>query len=45
MIVDYHALNRQTKKDFYPLPRIDDLRDKLVHAGFLSAIDLISGYH
>ena len=29
----------------YPLPRIDDLLEKLVHDCFLSAIDLTSGYH
>ena len=45
MTVDYHALNRSTKKDVYPLPRINDLLDKLIHAYFLSAIDLASGYH
>ena len=45
MTVDYRALNRSTKKDVYPLPRIDDLLDKLVHARFLFAIDLASGYH
>ena len=45
MTVDYCALNRQTKRDVYPPPRIDDLLDKLVHARFLSAIDLASGYH
>ena len=45
MTVDYRALNRQTKKDVYPLPRIDDLLDKLSRAKFLSAIDLASGYH
>ena len=45
MTVDYRALNRQTKKDVYPLPRIDDLLDKLAKAKFLSAIDLASGYH
>ena len=45
MTVDYQALNRQTKKDVYPLPRIDDLLDKLSKAKFLSAIDLASGYH
>ena len=45
MTVDYRALNRQTKKDVYPLPRIDDLLDKLSKARFLSAIDLASGYH
>ena len=45
MTVDYRALNRQTKKDVYPLPRIDDLLDKLSKARYLSAIDLASGYH
>ena len=42
MTVDYQALNRQTKKDVYPLPRIDDLLDKLSEARFLFAIDLAS---
>ena len=45
MTVDYRALNRKIKKDVYPLPRIDDLLDKILHAHFLSAIDLASGYH
>ena len=43
--VDYRALNRLTKKDVYPLPCIDNLLDKLIHAPFLSDIDLASGYH
>ena len=45
MTVDYRALNCQTKKDVYPLPRIDNLLDKLSKAMCLSAIDLASGYH
>ena len=45
MTVDYRALNHQTKKDVHPLPRIDDLLDKLAKAKHLSAIDLASGYH
>ena len=45
MTVDYRALNNLTKKDVYPLPRIDDLLDKLSKAHCLSAIDLASGYH
>ena len=45
MIVDYRALNCQTKKNVYPLPRIDDLLDKLSKAMCLSAIDLASGYN
>ena len=40
MTVDYRALNHQTKKDVYPLPRIDDLLDKLS-----KAMCLASGYH
>ena len=45
MTVNYHTLNRQTKKDVDPLPRINNLLDKLIHASFLAAIDLASGYH
>ena len=45
MTVDYRALNHQTKKDVYSLPRIDYLLDKLAKAKYLSAIDLVSGYH
>ena len=45
MRVDYRVLNCQTKKDVYPLPRIDDLLDKLSKAMCLNAIDLASGYH
>ena len=45
MMMDYSALNCQTKKDVYPLPRIDDLLDKLSKAMCLSAIDLANGYH
>ena len=45
MTVDYRALNRQIKKDVYPLPCIHDLLDKLSKAKFQSAIDLASGYH
>ena len=28
MCIDYRALNKQTKNNRYPLPRIDDLFDK-----------------
>ena len=45
MTVDYRALNRQTKKDIFPILRIDDLLNKLLHANYLSAIDLATGYH
>ena len=45
MTVDYRALNHQTKKDLYLLPRIDDLLDKLAKKKYLLAIDLAAGYH
>lgn len=42
--VDYRKLNKVTKKDVYPLPRIDDAIDNLSGASMFSAIDLKSGY-
>lgn len=42
--VDYRRLNKITKKDVYPLPRIDDSLDRLRHARYFSSIDLRSGY-
>ena len=42
--VDYRRLNAVTKKDVYPLPRIDDTLDRLRHARYFSSMDLKSGY-
>ena len=30
--MDFCALNQQTRKDIYPIPRIENLLDKLAHA-------------
>lgn len=42
--VDYRRLNKITKKDVYPLPRIDDALDHLCHAKYFSSMDLTTGY-
>ena len=45
MCMDYRALNDQTVKNSYPLPRVEDLLDQLQGAKVFSKIDLRSGYH
>jgi deoxyuridine 5'-triphosphate nucleotidohydrolase len=42
--VDYRRLNKATKKDRYPLPRIDEIFDSLAGVSWFSALDLVSGY-
>ena len=45
MCINYRLLNKVPIKNKYPLPRIDDLFDKLQGACYFSKIDLWSGYH
>jgi predicted aspartyl protease len=43
--LDYRQLNAITRKDSYPLPRIEACLDALGGANYFSAFDLRSGYH
>jgi hypothetical protein len=45
MCVDYRALNKVTVKNRYPLPRIDDLFDRLSRVKVFSKIDLRLEYY
>ena len=42
--VDYRKVNAVTRKDAYPLPRIDVTLDTLAGSKWFSTLDLISGY-
>ena len=42
--VDFWRLNSVTRKDSYPLPRIDDALDALNGTKFFSSMDLMSGF-
>jgi hypothetical protein len=45
LVIDYRSINKLTIKNRYPLPRIDDLLDRLHGASYFTSIDLQSGYH
>lgn len=45
LCTDYRKVNSVTVPDAYPLPRIDDLIDKVGHAKYVSTIDLQKGYY
>ena len=44
-VVDYRALNRITKRNNAPLPRCDEMFDRLGQARFFSKLDLKTGFH
>lgn len=45
LCIDYRALNKVTVKDKYPMPRIEDLVDRLQGSECFTSLDLKSGYY
>ena len=43
--IDFRPLNDLTRKNRYPLPRIDELQDRLVGAQWYTAIDIRDAYY
>ena len=44
MCVDYRKLNSVSAADAYPMPRVDELIDRLGNAKYISTLDLTRGY-
>ena len=42
--VDYRRLNSYTKVDAYPMPKVDDLVDRVSGASYITTLDLTKGY-
>lgn len=45
LCVEYRALNAKTKKDAYPLPRIEETFDALKGAEYFCSLDLAHGFN
>jgi hypothetical protein len=45
MCIDYQKLNKETKKDHFPLPFVNEMLERLVNHSFFCFLDGYSGYH
>ena len=43
--VDYRRLNKISRKDSYPIPRIDETLRTIAAAKYISKVDVISAFH
>ena len=41
---DFRQVNKATKSDSYPIPRVDDCVDKVGNAKYVTKLDLLKGY-
>ena len=44
LCIDYRHLNSKTRRDAFPMPRIDEALDALGNAKYFTTLDLTSGY-
>ena len=45
LVIEYHALNKVTRKFTWPMPKVGDIFSKLNGAKYFSTLDLQAGYH
>lgn len=45
MCIDYRELNKTIVTDAYPMPRIEELIDKVAPVAFISTVELAKGYY
>jgi hypothetical protein len=45
MCIDYRPINKITVRDQYPIPRIDEILDRLSAARIFTTLDATSGYY
>lgn len=45
LTIDYRELNNRTRWDAWPMPRVDEILNKLTDARWFSRVDLRSGYY
>jgi hypothetical protein len=45
MCIDYRKLNKATRKDYFPLPFIDEMLERLANHSFFCYLDGYFGYH
>lgn len=45
VVIDYRKLNEKTVNDKFPIPRIEEILDRLGRSTYFTTLDLKSGFH